>query len=686
MRLSVPKIHALSLALASVFATAHAAPRGFTVEDLVALDRVSEPLLSPDGNRVVYGLREADVQANKASSSLWIVDAKPGAVPKRLTAKGASASSSTFAPDGSALYFLSARGGSNQVWRLPLNGGEAQQVTSLPLDVGSYKLSPDGKSLAVSLEVFPDCTTLDCTVNRLDESAKRKSTGVVYDKLFVRHWDTWKDGRRSQLYTVKIGTDGVAGEAVLVSKNIDGDVPSKPFGGSEEFAFSPDGKKIIFAARIAGKTEAWSTNLDLFEVNADGSSAPRNLTAENHALDTAPVFSGDGKTLYYLAMKRPGFEADRYGIMAKTLATGATREIAPQWDRSPGGIALSPDDKKLYASVDDIGQHLLYAIDIATGNPTKIVGNGAVAGFDLNATSLIYAKSELDEPANLYIAKPDGSGAEKLVSFNGSKLTDVKFGQFEQFNFPGWNNETVHGYVVKPWNYVKGQKYPVAFIIHGGPQGSSSNLFHYRWNPQTYAGAGFAVVQVDFHGSTGYGQAFTDSISGDWGGKPLEDLQKGWAAALAKYDFLDGDKACALGASYGGFMINWIAGNWNEPWKCLVNHDGVFDTRSMGYVTEELWFDEWENGGTQYENPEKYEKFNPVSHVAKWRVPMLVVQGEKDFRVPLDQGLSAFTALQRRGVESKLLYFPDENHWVLRIQNSLLWHHEVTDWLKRWTK
>lgn len=272
-----------------------------------------------------------------------------------------------------------------------------------------------------------------------------------------------------------------------------------------------------------------------------------------------------------------------------------------------------------------------------------------------------------------------------LATFNNARLADVRFGDFEQFEFAGAGGDTVRGYVVKPWNYTAGQKYPVAFIIHGGPQGSMGNSFHYRWNPQSYAGAGYAAVFIDFHGSTGYGQAFTDAISGDWGGKPLEDLQKGWVAAQEKYDFLDGDRACALGASYGGYMINWIAGNWNDAWKCLVNHDGVFDTRSMGYVTEELWFTEWENGGTPYEQPANYERWNPVNHVAKWRTPMLVIQGEKDYRVPVDQGLSTFTALQRRGIESQLLYFPDENHWVLKPQNSIHWHETVIGWLDRHT-
>ena len=267
-------------------------------------------------------------------------------------------------------------------------------------------------------------------------------------------------------------------------------------------------------------------------------------------------------------------------------------------------------------------------------------------------------------------------------------LGEVAFGDYEQFSFPGWNGQTVHGYVVKPFNYQEGRKYPVAFLIHGGPQGSFGNGWSYRWNPQTYAGQGYAVVMIDFHGSTGYGQAFTDAISGSWGSKPLEDLRKGWAAAQQQYPFLDGDKACALGASYGGYMTNWIAGNWfqadgSAPFKCLVTHNGVFDTRSMGLVTEELWFTEWEFGGTVAANPQAYEQYNPARHIHRWKTPMLVVAGQNDFRVPIDQSLSAFTALQRAGIESKLLYFPDENHWVLKPANSVLWHDTVNAWLKQ---
>ena len=665
---------------------AQAAPRGLTAEDLVALDRVSAPILSPDGKRVVYALREADVAENKAVTSLWIQSVDGSTPARRLTSASASAMSAQFSADGASLYFLSPRSGSMQVWRLPLAGGEAQPVTAYALDVGSYRVSPDDKRIAVSMEVFSDCQDLACTSKRLEETAAKKSTGMVYEHLFVRHWDTWKDGRRSQLFTATIGNDGYAGMPVKVTREIDGDVPSKPFGGSEEYTWSPDGKSLVFAARIAGKSEPWSTNFDLYHVPADASAAPVNLTGDNPAWDTGPVFSADGRTLYYLAMKRPGFEADRFALMEKQLSNGATREIAPDWDFSAHGITLSADGKRIYAAVDDTGNHPIHIIDIASGKARRLPGVGMVEGFDLGRDTLVFTRSTLTSPAQVYAARPDGSGERVLSAFNQQALADVRLGEYEQFSFAGWNGEAVHGYVVKPWNHAPGVKYPVAFIIHGGPQGSMGNNFHYRWNPQTYTGAGFAAVFIDFHGSTGYGQAFTDSISGDWGGKPLEDLQKGWAAALAKYDFLDADRACALGASYGGYMINWIAGNWNEPWKCLVNHDGVFDTHAMGYVTEELWFTEWENGGPAFENPANYEKFNPRNHVAKWRVPMLVVQGEKDYRVPVDQALSAFTALQRRGIESQLLYFPDENHWVLKPQNSIQWHNTVKDWLLRWAE
>lgn len=665
-----------------------AAARGLDVRDLQKLDRVSSPVLSPDGGTVVFAKRIVDADVVKASSSLWVRNllTRDMAPPKRLTPEGWNVNSPSFSPDGKTVYFLSAKSGTQQLYAMPLGGGTPRQLTAFALDVAGYKLSPDGTRVLFSTDTFADCKAdFACTKKKLDDTAAKKSSGVVYDGLFVRHWDTWADGRRSRLFvaTLPEGKAKPVASATSLTDSLDGDAPSKPFGGAEEYTWSPDGSSVVAAIRVAGKGEAWSTNFDLYQVAADGSGEPVNLTASNPAWDTGPVFSADGRTLYYRAMKRPGFEADRFGLMAMDLASKQVREIAPSWDRSADGIVVSKDGATIYTTAQDVGQHPLFAVDVASGTAKPVVAEGSISAFDIAGDTLAFTRSTLKTGDQLFTTTLAGAPLRAITPSAQDVLKDVSFGDFEQFNFTGWNNETVHGYVVKPHDYVEGRKYPVAFLIHGGPQGSFGNGWSYRWNPQTYAGQGYAVVMIDFHGSTGYGQAFTDAISQHWGDRPLEDLQKGWAAAQQKYAFLDGENACALGASYGGYMINWIAGNWNEPWKCLVNHDGVFDTRSMGYVTEELWFTEWENGGTPFDKPENYEKFNPVNHVAKWRVPMLVVQGEKDYRVPVDQGLSTFTALQRKGIESKLLYFPDENHWVLKPQNSILWHDTVNDWLKR---
>lgn len=666
-----------------------AAARGLDVRDLQKLDRVSSPVLSPDGSTVVFAKRIVDADVVKASSSLWVRNllTRDMAPPKRLTPEGWNVNSPSFSPDGKTVYFLSAKSGTQQLYAMPLVGGAPRQLTAFALDVASYKVSPDGTRLLFSTDTFADCKAdFACTKKRLDDTAAKKSSGVVYDGLFVRHWDTWADGRRSRLFVAALpeGKAKPISSATSLTDRLDGDAPSKPFGGADEYTWSPDGASVVAAIRVAGKGEAWSTNFDLYRLAADGSSAPVNLTASNPAWDTGPVFSADGKTLFYRAMKRPGFEADRFALMSLDLDNGKVREIAPNWDRSADSIVLSDDGERIYTTAQDTGEHPLFSVDIQSGESRKIVGDGSVSAFDVVGRTVVLSRNSLKSGDVIYATSDDaGATLRAITPSAGEVLKDVSFGDFEQFIFKGWNNETVHGYVVKPHDYVEGQKYPVAFLIHGGPQGSFGNGWSYRWNPQTYAGQGYAVVMIDFHGSTGYGQAFTDAISQHWGDRPLEDLQKGWAAARQKYAFLDGGKACALGASYGGYMINWIAGNWNEPWKCLVNHDGVFDTRSMGYVTEELWFTEWENGGTPFDKPENYEKFNPVNHVAKWRVPMLVVQGEKDYRVPVDQGLSTFTALQRKGIESKLLYFPDENHWVLKPQNSILWHDTVNAWLKQ---
>lgn len=652
----------------------------FSIHDMLAMDRISDHQVSPDGKSVAFVLRVTDLEANKGRTDLWSVGVD-GTGLRRLTSHPDADVNPRWSPDGKAIYFLSMRGGSSQVWRIAMDGGEAEQITNEPLDVSNLVVSPNGKHLAYSMEVLPNTTVAE-SKKRLDEMAGRKASGRVYDRLFVRHWDTWKNGCRSHLFVRSL--DG--GEAIDVTKGMDADVPSKPFGGPEEFAFTPDDRSIVFVARNMGREEAWSTNLDLYVVPIDGSAKPRCLTASNKALDTSPVFSPDGKSLAYLAMKHPGYEADRQRVMVIPWPDGPAKALTEAWDYSPRSITWSSNSQKLLATADNIGQHSVFSIDATTGDGKLVWREGSCSSPMSAGGRIVFTMNHLRSPAELYSIGPDGSDIQQVTNINKDKLAAARMGESEQFAFDGWNGEKVYGYVVKPIDFDVSKKYPVAFLIHGGPQGSFGNDFHYRWNPQAYAGRGFAAVMIDFHGSTGYGQAFCDSIRGDWGGKPLEDLQKGLEAALKKYPWMDGDRVAALGASFGGYMINWIAGKWPDRFRCLVNHDGNLDERFAYFDTEELWFPEWDHEGTPWENPAAYEKDNPINHVKNWKTPMLVVHGGLDFRVVETQGIGTFTALQRRGIPSKFLHFPDENHWVLKPANSILWHETVLAWLDEWTK
>jgi len=653
----------------------------FSVHDMLAMSRISDAQVSPDGKWIVSTVRETDLEANCGRNDLWIV-AGDGSGLRRLTSHPQSDTNPRWSPDGRTVWFISNRSGSSQVWRISIDGGEAEQVTHEPLDVGNLVVSANGRYIAYTMEVFPDCKTPQETCDRVEQQGKDKASGRIYEQLFVRHWDTWEDGRRSHLFVRPVA----GGDAADVMSGMSADTPSVPFGGSEEIAFTPDGKEVVFSAREGGSSEAQSTDFDLYLAPADGSKPPACITEDNEAWDTQPVFSPDGKTLAYLAMSRPGYEADRFRIVLRDWPAGARRVLTEGWDRSPSSIAWSSDGRAIYAIAPDTGQESLFSIDAKSGKVRTIVREGTVHGLSVSGDRIVYGLSNLRSPAELYCVQADGSGLRQLTRINAEKVAAARMADCEQFSFRGWNDETVYGYVVKPVDFDAAKKYPVAFLIHGGPQGSFGNVFHYRWNAQTYAGAGYAVVMVDFHGSTGYGQAFCDAIRGDWGGKPLEDLQKGLAVALERYPWMDGDRVGGLGASYGGYMVNWIAGRWPDRFRCLVNHDGSLDERMSYFDTEELWFPEWDHRGTPWDNPAGYEDQNPLRFVGNWKTPMLVIHGGQDFRVPLTQGLGTFTALQRRGIPSKLLYFPDECHWVLKPHNSILWHQTVIAWLDQWLK
>ena len=667
----------LVAAAAAALAAVPAYARPMTATDMHMMHRLGAPEVSRDGRWAVFTISDTDLKANKRNNTLYLLDlAKPGSAPQPVTgaAKGHDA---VFGPDGS-LWFLMPAGDHDQLFRMAI-GAAPVKVSDFPVDVSGFRVAPTGDRVVIWAD-RPDCPDLACAAASLP--AKPEGSGRTYDQIFVRHWDTWVEpGVRSRLYSFPIVNGRLGGGGVRLTTGLEGDTPSKPFGGAEEIAFSPDGRTVYFALREAGRTEPLSTNLDIFQVPSDGSAAPVNLTDANDATDNLPTVSPDGRTLAYFAMARPGYEADRQVLMLRDLATGTVRPLTQGFDRSVGSIEWARDGRSLLITAEDTLEQPVLRVDARTGAVTRLTRDGHFGNVRaLPGGGAIATMNSVMAPDDLY--RFDGNRVSQLTNVNGALLSQLDPVTLDKFSFKGANNDTVWGIKVKP---VRNRTLPIAFLVHGGPQGSFSNAWSFRWNPRVFASGGYAVVSVDFHGSTGYGQAFTDAINRNWGGWPLEDLQKGLAFATAHDPQLDANAACALGASYGGYMMNWIEGRWPDRFKCIVQHDGVFDARAMAYETEELWFDEWEHGGhPYYEAPAEFEKWNPVNYVTNWRTPQLVITSENDFRIPYTQGIAAFTALQRRNIPSRLLVFPNENHWVLKPKNSIQWYDEVFGWMHRW--
>ncbi|WP_419569885.1 prolyl oligopeptidase family serine peptidase [Rheinheimera sp.] len=666
---------ALSLVALALMSTAAVAKSPLTIEHLNKFNKLYDVHVSPDGRYLVYGQKNGGLNPADTSADLYLMDLQEGNKVSRLTFSDDREHGVQWSKNSDALYFIAGRSGSSQIWRLPLTGGEARQVTDLPLDVDGFVLSGDENYLALQLASKPGCETVACTVEAKQVAAGQKDSAMVFDQLMVRHWDTWGDGFRSQLYVARLGQ-----EKVTEAKNL---MPewNTDIAGIEQVAFTPDGKNLVFSAKIPGVDQAWHTNFDIFQVSVNGGEKV-NLTRDNPAWDASPKFSGDGRYMAYLAMKKPVYEADRFGLILLDMVTGDRKELAAEWDRSVSDFAFGPDSRTIYVTAQDTGQHGIFAINTQFGDIAKVYADGTAGDLNVLKNKLIFTNHSLNKPTDIYELTTETGMPKALTSVNADNLKDIQLAEFDQFSFPGAKDETVHGYWMKPWNFKAGQKYPIAFIVHGGPQGSFGNMFNYRWNAQLWAAQGYGVVMIDFHGSTGYGQAFTDSIARDWGGAPLQDLQKGMAYITEKETWLDRNNACALGASYGGFMMNWIAGNWPDGFKCLVTHAGLFDMPSFYGSTEELWFPEHDMGGPVWNKEADYSKFNPAAFTDNWKTPMLVIHGLKDYRVPYAQGLGAFTTLQRKGIESKLVIFPDENHWILKPQNAERWYNEVFSWMK----
>ncbi len=600
----------LALVLLMTSITTAADKRPMTVNDLLAVKGVGSPQISPDGSKVVYVVSEIDREANKTNSSLWMVSTD-GGEPTRLTTSPGTNNEPTWSPDGKSVAFVSDRGGSGQIWVLPLDGGEARQLTKLPVDVSGPICSPKGDRIAFVAEVYPGSTPEE-TKKKDDEKAKLKTSAKVFDSLMVRHWTRWDEGKRSHLFVC----DAKTGEAKDLIPDWKANVPPAPFGGSTDYAWSPDGTELAFTSEPL-EDHAWSTNTDIWTIPAAGGQ-PKNVTEENKGGDGQPTYSPDGGKLAFLRMKRAGFEADQTIVTVLDRATGKTTELTKALDR-PVSAAVWLSKDELGIVFDTSGTQTVARVPAEpfdAKHPAIVIVSGQGTSGSLSASRdgkrVAFTRNQAAQPSEVFFAEGQ---PERLTHHNDSLIDALDVSEAESFVFQGANGDPVSGWVVRPPGFDKSKKFPVLFLIHGGPQGAWHDDWHSRWNYQLFAAPGYALVAINPRGSTGYGQKFTDQISQDWAGKVYEDLFKGLDAALKKYPFLDGDKMAALGGSYGGYMVNWIAGHPEQKrFKTLISHAGLFDLTSMNVTTEELWFPEWEFGGSPWETPEKHRELSPSTY------------------------------------------------------------------------
>jgi len=670
---------------ARVAAGQTAEKRAITFKDLISLHRVGEPQISPDGNWIAYSVATPDLEANRSVRDIWVVAAGGGGEARQLT-RGGSDTRARWSPDGKKLAFISGRSGTPQIYWIALDGGEATRLTSISTGADNELWSPDGKTVAFISSVYPDCRDDACNAARDAAKEKNKVKARIYEKLLYRHWNEWWDGKRSHLFVAAMVGGGAARD---LTPGANYDVPPFSEGAPEAIAFSPDGRELCFTANT-DKDEALSTNGDLFTVEVSGGSEPKRITT-NPGNDWGPAYSRDGKWIAYRAQFLAGYEADRWRLMLFNRATSATATVTEEFDHSVESYEWSPDSQTIYFTAEENGEMILWGVALPPRNEVKGVLAGFNSEFDLSSdgNTLAIVRTSLTLPAEVFAMDfKKSSTPRQLTHHNDMLLSQLELVPPEAFWFEGADKAKVEGFIIRPPHFDAARKYPALFLIHGGPQGAWTDAWGYRWNQQVMAAGGYVVVMVNPRGSTGYGQKFTAEISRDWGGRVYEDLMKGLDAAIAKYPFIDGARVGAAGGSYGGYMIDWIATH-TDRFKCLISHAGPYDLVSEYGATEELWFADWEFGGPPWVKPELYRKWAPSEFAAglgKYKTPSLVVGGELDFRVPYNQDLEFFTALQVQGVPSKLVIFPDEGHWVLKPQNSELWYGTFLDWLGRYLR
>ena len=663
-----------------VFSGQNAAAKPIAFDDFIRIKRVTDLQLSPDGSSIAYVVTVMDRDANRSASDIWLVAAR-GGEPRRLTSSPAADMNPRWSPDGRTIAFISSRSGSPQVWRIDPNGGEAVQVTRISTGASGVVWSPKGTHLAFVSSVFPDCPDDESNRKKAEAAEASKVKGRLFDHLLIRHWNAWWDGTRSHLFVVPSS----GGTAVDVTPG-DFDVPPIALGGAQDYAFSPEGTEIAFVRNVDPEFRlGLGTNNDVFVTGTAGGVA-RKLTT-NKANDHSPSYSPDGRFLAYLAMARPGFEADKLSLMLFDRQAAAVVNLTGSLDYSVGTFLWAPGGAALYFDAEEKGRTAVFRLTLATKKIEKVFEGHMLSALALSpdGRTLYFLKQALHRPNDVWSLDLKTKTLAQLTKVNADLLAGLDMNPAEEFWYDGAAGDKVHGFLLKPPAFDPSKKYPLLMLIHGGPQGSFGDDFHYRWNAQMFAAAGYVTAMVNFHGSTGYGQAFTDSISGDWGGKPYQDILKAVGFLRGTYPFIDMNRLGAAGASYGGYMIDWIEGQ-TDIFDCLVSHDGVFDLRSMYGATEELWFPEWDYHGTPWTSPEQYTKWSPSMYVKNFKTPCLIVHSANDFRVPLEQGLQFFTSLQRMGVPSKLLYFPDEDHFISKPQNAELWWKTLHEWLATYLK